>query len=166
MSLTPSPLMRELVVSQNLGFKKTLAKSLQESCIRLLLQSLNDQCFPRQKTLKPLEHYLRSGLDRRITRMIHTLVESKEPLGVKELAKSVSISERQLHRLSIKFLGMTPVQAIHQSLVEKATARLRRSDDNISEIAFDIGFASLSQFNAMFKDIVGCTPSMFRKLRR
>jgi AraC-like DNA-binding protein len=43
--------------------------------------------------------------------------------------------------------------------VEKARNLLQNPDKRISEVAFEVGFQSLSQFNRAFKKHAGMTPS-------
>jgi AraC-like DNA-binding protein len=40
---------------------------------------------------------------------------------------------------------------------------LRNSNSRISEIAFAVGFQSLSQFNRVFKELSGKSPSRYRE---
>lgn len=47
--------------------------------------------------------------------------------------------------------------------LEKALERLRHTDDNIAEIAYDIGFANVTYFNRLFKSRFGVTPRTMRK---
>jgi len=46
--------------------------------------------------------------------------------------------------------------------VEDARTRLLNPNLRISEIAYDVGFQSLTQFNRTFKRVFGQSPSEFR----
>ena len=46
--------------------------------------------------------------------------------------------------------------------LEDAKAELLNSNRRISEIAYDVGFQSLTQFNRVFKRIFGQSPTQFR----
>ena len=58
---------------------------------------------------------------------------------------------------------MTFVDYLSRVRVEKAKNLLQNPGLRVSEIAYDVGFESLSQFNRAFKRITGLTPSYFRK---
>ena len=45
-------------------------------------------------------------------------------------------------------------------------ALLRDSDRPVTEICFDVGFLSLGTFSTTFREIVGCTPSEYRRRDR
>jgi AraC-like DNA-binding protein len=42
-------------------------------------------------------------------------------------------------------------------------ALLRETDRPVTEICFDVGFASLGTFSRTFRDVVGVSPSAYRK---
>ena len=46
--------------------------------------------------------------------------------------------------------------------MEDAKAQLLNPNRRISEIAYDVGFQSLTQFNRMFKRVFGQSPTEFR----
>jgi AraC-like DNA-binding protein len=48
--------------------------------------------------------------------------------------------------------------------LEQATERLRRSNDPISAIALDCGYADQTAFTRQFRKVVGLSPGRFRRL--
>ena len=67
--------------------------------------------------------------------------------------------------LSEKFKKITGIKFVHyvaQVRFNRACERLRDSHAPISEIAFEVGFQSLSQFNRMFKKFSGKSPTEYR----
>jgi transcriptional regulator GlxA family with amidase domain len=87
---------------------------------------------------------------------------SDEELSLTKVAKSVNISA---NHLSEKFKGVTGVNFVDyvaQARVKKARDLLRNANLKISEIAFAVGFQSLSQFNRVFKKLTRQSPSQFR----
>ena len=46
--------------------------------------------------------------------------------------------------------------------LEDARTQLLNPNRRVSEIAYDVGFQSLTQFNRMFKRVFGQSPSEFR----
>ncbi len=61
-----------------------------------------------------------------------------------------------------KATGLTFTEYLSRIRVEKAKSYLLNPHIRISEVAFEVGFQSLSQFNRVFKKITGQSPSQFR----
>jgi len=90
---------------------------------------------------------------------------SDEELSLTKVAKFVNISR---NHLSDKFKEVTGVNFVHyiaRTRTEKARELLANSNLRISEIAFAVGFQSLSQFNRVFKKLTGKSPSAYRAAR-
>jgi len=87
---------------------------------------------------------------------------SSEELSLTRVAQAVNIIANYL---SEKFKGVTGVNFVEyvaRVRFEKACDLLENGDRRISEIAFAVGFQSLSQFNRTFKKLSGRSPSAFR----
>jgi AraC-like DNA-binding protein len=87
---------------------------------------------------------------------------SDEEISLTKVAKAVNISA---NHLSEKFKEVTGVNFVHyiaQTRTEKARELLQDQHLRISEIAFAVGFQSLSQFNRVFKKLTRQSPSQFR----
>ena len=86
--------------------------------------------------------------------------------SVVDLAKELLVSDRHLRMLFVENLGVPPVKIakMHKSLFAKKL--LLFSNRSITDIAFASGFGSLRQFNDVFKEIFGATPSLTRKERK
>ena len=67
------------------------------------------------------------------------------------------LSEKFKHVTGIKF-----VDYVARTRFEKARELLEDVDLRISEVAFTVGFQSLSQFNRVFKILSGKSPSEYR----
>jgi AraC-like DNA-binding protein len=59
--------------------------------------------------------------------------------------------------------GMNFVEYVARARIEKTRNLLQNPNLRISEIAFEVGFQSLSQFNRAFKKVVGQSPSEYRQ---
>ena len=87
---------------------------------------------------------------------------SDEELSLTEVAKSVHISPNYLSEKFKEVTGVNFVDYIAHTRTEKARELLQNSHLRISEIAFAVGFQSLSQFNRTFKKVTGRSPSDYR----
>ena len=86
-----------------------------------------------------------------------------EPLSLDEVAAAVNTSTRHFCKVFKKATGITFTDYLARVRVEKAKNRLQNPHVRISEVAFDVGFESLSQFNRSFKRITAVSPSAYRK---
>jgi Transcriptional regulator containing an amidase domain and an AraC-type DNA-binding HTH domain len=87
---------------------------------------------------------------------------SGEELSLSKVAKAVNISANHLSEKFKQVTGVKFVDYIAQIRFEKARDLLLNSTLRISEIAFAVGFQSLSQFNRVFKKIARKSPSLYR----
>jgi AraC-like DNA-binding protein len=87
---------------------------------------------------------------------------SAEELSLRKVAKAVSISANHLSEKFKDVTGTNFVEYIARTRFEKACRLLEDVDLRISEIAFAVGFQSLSQFNRVFRKFSGKSPSAYR----
>jgi AraC-like DNA-binding protein len=87
---------------------------------------------------------------------------SADELSLSKLAKAVNISANHLSEKFKQVTGVKFVDYVAQIRFEKARHLLLNSNLRISEIAFAVGFQSLSQFNRVFKGRAGKSPTEYR----
>lgn len=85
-----------------------------------------------------------------------------EPLDVGTLAAIAHLSASQFGRVFKEVYGETPHRYLQRRRVERAMTLLRQTDRAVTDIAWDVGFASLGTFSRTFSAVVGCSPSAFR----
>lgn len=85
-----------------------------------------------------------------------------EPMSLETVSGSVNISPFHFCKVFKRATGMTFTDFVSHARVEKARRRLLRPDARITEIAYDVGFQSLSHFNRSFRRIVNESPSEYR----
>lgn len=87
-------------------------------------------------------------------------IESRfqEPLSAESLARESGMSVRNLNRLFLEELGLTPKQAITLHRVERAKALLAARRP-VTDVALEVGYGSLSQFITVFRRTTGKLPS-------
>ena len=81
--------------------------------------------------------------------------------SVEALAEAVGLSRQQLYRRLKEDTSDTPVAYIRRYRLERAAQLLRERQGNVSEVAYAVGFNSLSYFSRCFGDQFGQTPSAF-----
>ena len=88
------------------------------------------------------------------------------PIGVVDLARVAELSRYQLDRRMKLVFGFSTGQWLGKIRIDFAQQRLVDSDDAISKIALDSGYADQSAFSRQFRRATGLTPREFRKVRK
>jgi AraC-like DNA-binding protein len=91
---------------------------------------------------------------------------SGEELSLSKVAKAVNISANHLSEKFKQVTGINFVEYVARTRFEHACDLLRNPNLRVSEIAFAVGFQSLSQFNRVFKKLSGKSPTEFRAAYR
>jgi transcriptional regulator GlxA family with amidase domain len=86
-----------------------------------------------------------------------------QPLDVRSLARVAHVSEAHFIRAFRDPFGETPHRYLQRRRVERAMALLCQTDRSVTEICFDVGFASLGTFSRTFSEIVGEPPTAYRE---
>jgi AraC-type DNA-binding domain-containing proteins len=90
---------------------------------------------------------------------------SAEELSLGKVAKAANISRNHFSEKFKQITGINFVEYVARIRFEEACRLLHDADLRISEIAFEVGFQSLSQFNRVFKNLSGKSPSAYRAAR-
>src|SRR5881409_1017380 len=86
-----------------------------------------------------------------------------QPLDVPALARIAHVSEAHFIRTFKATFDETPHRYLQRRRVERAMFLLRESGRSITDICLDVGFSSLGTFSRTFRDIVGESPTYYRK---
>ena len=78
-------------------------------------------------------------------------------------AEALAISANYFSDLLKKETGKTAIEHIHLYVVEMAKNQLLANNDNVSQIAYNLGFDYPGHFSKVFKKTTKMTPSEFRK---
>ncbi len=85
--------------------------------------------------------------------------------SVNDMANAANVSVSRLYKLFKTHRGITPLEMLNRIRVQNACKRLDELNSSISEIALEVGFQSLSAFNANFKRFMGTSPLEYRRTR-
>jgi YesN/AraC family two-component response regulator len=98
-----------------------------------------------------------------ITRARQYIHENQtEDLSLGQVARSVNTSVFYFCKMFKKSTGLNFTDYMSRIRVEKAKNLLLNRNLRISEIAYEVGFQSLTHFNRVFKKILGQSPSDYR----
>ncbi len=121
--------------------------------VRVLLDEL--QAAPEEPLHLPMP------TDRRLRRMVDTLLADPSlRFTIEEWGARVGASNRTLSRLFQRETGLSFSRWRQQMHVTLALRRLA-SGESVTAIALDLGYESISAFIAMFKRLLGTTPSRY-----
>jgi methylphosphotriester-DNA--protein-cysteine methyltransferase len=102
----------------------------------------------------------------RQAQMLSVLLENAlEFASVAEMAKAAHVSPAKLYTLFKQHRGVTPAEVLNRKRIEAACKQLLNSQKSVSEIALEVGFNSLSAFQANFKRLMQVPPLEYRKQR-
>jgi AraC-like DNA-binding protein len=84
-------------------------------------------------------------------------------LSIRDVASRMRTNETYISRALNKGLGQSFNRFINELRIDHAKAEIQTGKQSFLTIALDSGFNSKATFNRVFRDIVGKTPSAFKK---
>jgi AraC-like DNA-binding protein len=116
---------------------------------------VGDQAQPRRPAIPLARHLLR----------VRDLIDRAyaEPLDIRALARSASVSPTYLRRSFKATFGEAPYQYLLRRRMERAKALLRARELSVTDVCFAVGFSSLGSFSAQFHRVVGESPSSYQR---
>jgi AraC-like DNA-binding protein len=95
--------------------------------------------------------------------LLHEKMYQDNTISLVKLAKKIHTSTHALSQVINENHQQTFFELIGQYRIEEAKRLFKNSGEHkISDIAFEVGYNSLSAFNAAFKKSTGITPTQFR----
>jgi AraC-like DNA-binding protein len=86
-----------------------------------------------------------------------------QPLDVEALARGANMSAGHLSREFKLAYGEAPYGYLMTRRIERAMALLRRGDLSVTDVCFEVGCSSLGTFSTRFTELVGVSPSTYRR---
>lgn len=87
----------------------------------------------------------------------------KDEITVSGIAGSANICVRECQRIFSQYVHYRPMEYVQRRRITLAAELLRTTHRQVTDIALECGFSSVSYFIKQFKNIVGCTPTGYRK---
>lgn len=128
-----------------------------------LLGSFAEQLSDHAESLAIIEEGSEPAAIAKARKYIHANLDQPLPLG--QVARQAGLSESHFCRLFKDSAGLTLTDYVNRCRIDWAKRELLKPEARISEIAFLIGYQSLSQFNRSFVRIVGLSPTLYRRER-
>ena len=90
--------------------------------------------------------------------------EYADPLDIEALARGAHMSAGHLSREFKRAFGESPYGYLMTRRIERAMALLRRGDTSVTDACFAVGCQSLGTFSTRFTELVGVSPSEYRRV--
>lgn len=144
----------------------SLGQTKELESVLALLSLLQDLTVKNASTLCPDPYYnvISKKFETRINKVCtHIQNHYSESISLKEVAQLVFMSESNFCKFFKKATNTTFSDYLNDLRINAACHLLLSSEDNVSKIAHDCGFESLSYFNRVFLKKKKSKPSQFRK---
>ena len=93
----------------------------------------------------------------------YILANQADPIDLAKVAHAMHVSTFYFCKIFKRATGLTFTQYLSRVRVEKAKKLLLNPHLRISEIAYNVGFQSLTHFNRVFRQVVGQSPTEYRE---
>lgn len=84
--------------------------------------------------------------------------------SIADYAAELGITTDRLHAICRRTLSRSPIELVHDRLVQEAKQRLERSARDVQEIAYSLGFRDPGNFSHFFKRKTGLSPARYRAI--
>ncbi|WP_240534777.1 hybrid sensor histidine kinase/response regulator transcription factor [Pedobacter aquae] len=127
--------------------KNTYSKQMNVTVKEIEVESENE------KLMNKVLHFIESNL-------------TNPKLSVEELSSYIGMSRGSLYTKILEMTGETPVEFIRSIKLKKAANLLEKSDLNVAQICYAVGFSTPNYFARAFKTKYNMLPSEFINLKR
>jgi len=114
--------------------------------------------IPKEMAVNTVDKYFLDNLKELID---NQLIESD--FNVEAFAQALGMSRMQLHRKLKALTGLSATEFIRSQRLKLAAQLLKKSDINISQVGYAVGFNNHSYFTKCFKEQYGISPSDYAK---
>ena len=113
--------------------------------------------------MEPKEVTVTSLDDKFLTKVLQ-LLETKHSdpdFGVPQMQRELGMGKTQLHMKIKALTNEPPGELLRNFRLKRATQLLSKKSDTVSQVAYAVGFNSLSYFTKCFKEFYGTSPSAY-----
>lgn len=122
------------------------------------------EIFQRQIDPEPSQITITSLDESLINKAIEYVEEnmSRSELSVEELSRSLGMSRVHLYKKLIAITGRSPIEFIRVIRLKRAAQLLHDKQQNVSDVAYAVGFNNPKYFSKYFKEEFGVLPSVYQ----
>lgn len=153
-----SQLAKELLFHLLLNPETRGAKNLIATLVQVLSETMEAQ--GKSAGVRDPVHLAGRTKEPRVRQALAYLRENlREEVSVRTLAQEIGVAERSLSRLFLQELGLSPKQVLILFRMNEAEQLLRSGRTSVTDVAFEMGYRSVSQFITQFRKVTGRLPS-------
>ncbi len=144
---------------------KPFSEELLQIRVEKLIESRNklQKRYSQEVILRPKDIAITSidelFLERLQKVLDEKLVESS--YNIEDFSKAIGMSRMQLHRKLKALTGLSATEFIRSQRLKLAAQLLKKSEINVSQVGYSVGFNDHAYFSKCFKEIYGYTPTEF-----
>lgn len=110
------------------------------------------------------QNHRNSASQRRILQFVDKLrTRCSEPWTLESMAATCRLKRTRFETLTKELTGDAPSFLLNRFRVRQSQSSLKNGNKSITDVAFDAGFGSSQYFARVFKNMVGTTPSEYRR---
>lgn len=152
------------------GADDYLTKPFNPQILRLRINKLIEFGKKRQTVFKhqidpePSEITI-TPLDEKLIQKAIQYVEdniSDTELSVEEMSRNLGMSRVHLYKKLLTITGRSPIEFIRVIRLKRAAQLLRDKQQNVSDVAYAVGFNNPKYFSRYFKEEFGVLPSVYQ----
>ena len=169
--LTAKQTDRDIVSGLKLGADDYLTKPFNMEHLLLRIdkfiewQQQSHEMFRKKVEVNPSEITI-TPLDEQFVQKALTLVEehmADSDYSVEQLSSDLNMSRANLYKKMMNITGQSPHDFMRSIRLKRACQLLERSQMQVSEIAYAVGYSSPKRFSENFKAEYGVTPSEYMR---
>ena len=84
-------------------------------------------------------------------------------IGLQDVADIACMTTNSFCRFFKKMTNKSFTRFLNEVRIRNASRLLVQNDFPVSEICYIVGYKSITNFNRQFKEIMGCTPKLYRQ---
>ncbi|MEW7289671.1 hybrid sensor histidine kinase/response regulator transcription factor [Aquimarina sp. 2304DJ70-9] len=169
--LTAKAEQQDKLLGLDIGVDDYLVKPFDNNELKARVNNLIEQrnqlrkLYSRQVTLEPKQVIIKPKEEVFLEKVIECieLNLSDDGFGVPQMQEMLLLSKTQLHRKMKALTDMAPGEFLRNYRLKIAAQLICKNKDSISQIAYSVGFNSVSYFTRCFKSLFGATPTEFVK---
>jgi len=142
-----------------LDFGKRVLSSEQIESIKKRIEVLGFELIDNRK-IRIIE-----SIKKLIIELVHRRDEFVQTKMSEYLSDQLHYDYNHLSHLFSSVEGITIERYLINQKIEKVKELLVYDEQNLTEIAFQLGYSSLAHLSSQFKKVTGLTPSHFKKLK-
>jgi YesN/AraC family two-component response regulator len=121
------------------------------------------QRYSQELVLRPLDIKINS-LDEKFIAKLQQILEKEmanPDFSSTDFALEIGMSRMQLHRKLKSLLGVSSTEFLRNERLKAASNIIKNGTENISDVAYAVGFNNISYFSKCFKEMFGCSPTEY-----